>query len=98
MSFGVTNAYYIFMDYINRIFRPYLDNFFVVFIDDILIYSRNHEEHVKHLNVVLISLLSKHNFRIAPLVVGTCRCCTVLVIFLLLHLPDVCNLKVCFVV
>ena len=40
MPFGVTNAPGVFMDYVNRVFHPYLDNFVVVFIDDILVYSK----------------------------------------------------------
>ena len=40
MSFGLTNAPAVFMDYMNRIFRPYLDKFVIVFIDDILVYSK----------------------------------------------------------
>ncbi|XP_017423559.1 uncharacterized protein LOC108332764 [Vigna angularis] len=59
MPFGVTNAPAIFMDYMNRIFRPYLDKFVVVFIDDILIYSKSHEEHEEHLRVVLGVLKEK---------------------------------------
>ncbi|XP_052725438.1 uncharacterized mitochondrial protein AtMg00860-like [Vigna angularis] len=59
MSFGVTNAPAIFMDYMNRIFRPFLDKFVVVFIDDILIYSKTHEEHEDHLRTVLGLLREK---------------------------------------
>ena len=59
MSFGLTNVPAIFMDYMNRIFRPYLDKFAVVFIDDILIYLRTKEEHKEHLKVVLGILREK---------------------------------------
>ena len=44
------------MDLMNRVFRPYLDSFVIVFIDDILIYSRSREEHEQHLRVVLQTL------------------------------------------
>jgi len=59
MPFGVTNAPTVFMDYMNQTFRPYLDKFVVVFIDDILIYSKNKEEHADHLRVVL-AVLKEH--------------------------------------
>ena len=59
MPFGVTNAPAVFMDYMNQIFRPFLDKFVVVFIDDILIYSKNKEEYADNLKVVL-AVLREH--------------------------------------
>lgn len=47
------------MEHMNRIFNPYLDQFVVVFIDDILTYTKSEEEHVKHLKVVLEVLIDK---------------------------------------
>ncbi|KAG8496933.1 hypothetical protein CXB51_008103 [Gossypium anomalum] len=57
MPFGLTNALAISMDLMNRIFKPYLDQFVVVFIDDILIYSRDESEHAEHLRIVLQTLI-----------------------------------------
>jgi hypothetical protein len=59
MPFRVTNAPAVFMDLMHQIFRPYLDKFVVVFIDDSLIYSKNPEEHTAHLKLVL-EKLRKH--------------------------------------
>ena len=53
MSFGLTNAPTVFMDLMNSIFMPYLDLFVIVFIDDILVYSRSKAEHANHLRAVL---------------------------------------------
>ena len=56
MSFGLTNAPAAFMDLMNRVFREYLDKFVIVFIDDILIYSKTQNEHEEHLEIVLQTL------------------------------------------
>jgi hypothetical protein len=56
MSFGLTNAPAYFMYLMNKVFMEYLDRFVVVFIDDILVYSRNEEEHEGHLRLVLQKL------------------------------------------
>jgi hypothetical protein len=56
MSFRLTNAPANFMYLMNKVFIVYLDKFFMVFIDDILVYSRSEEEHEKHLHLVLQKL------------------------------------------
>ncbi|KAL0551627.1 hypothetical protein IC582_010716 [Cucumis melo] len=56
MSFGLTNAPAVFMDLMNRVFREFLDTFVIVFIDDILIYSKTKAEHEEHLRMVLQTL------------------------------------------
>jgi hypothetical protein len=53
MSFGLTNASAYFMYLMNMVFMEYLDKFFMVFINDILVYSRSEEEHEGHLHLVL---------------------------------------------
>ncbi|XP_027169401.1 uncharacterized protein LOC113769125 [Coffea eugenioides] len=59
MPFGLTNAPAAFMDLMQRIFKQYLDQFVVVFIDDILVYSKTREDHAKHLEIVL-QVLREH--------------------------------------
>ncbi|GKD50749.1 putative reverse transcriptase domain-containing protein [Tanacetum coccineum] len=58
MPFGLTNVPAVFMDLMNRVCKPYLDKFVIVFIDDILVYSKDEEEHEKHLKIIL-ELLKK---------------------------------------
>ncbi|KAJ9561636.1 LOW QUALITY PROTEIN: hypothetical protein OSB04_006796 [Centaurea solstitialis] len=59
MPFGLTNAPAVFMDLMNRVCRPYLDKFVIVFIDDILIYSQGKEDHEHHLRLILELLKAK---------------------------------------
>ena len=59
MPFGLTNAPAVFMALMNKVFQPYLDKFVIVFIDDILVYSRDEEEHANHLRLVLQTLIEK---------------------------------------
>ncbi|GJY17801.1 hypothetical protein Tco_0389292 [Tanacetum coccineum] len=63
MPFGLTNAPAEFMNLMNRVCRPYLDKFVIVFIDEILIYSKTQDEHVEHLRLVL-GLLKKEKLKI----------------------------------
>ena len=56
MSFALTNAPAVFMDLMNPVFYPYLDKFVIVFIDDILVYSKTYDEHQQHLRIVLQTL------------------------------------------
>ncbi|GJY30769.1 putative reverse transcriptase domain-containing protein [Tanacetum coccineum] len=53
MPFGLTNAPAVFMDLMNRVCKPYLDKFVIVFIDDILVYSKDEEDHGRHLKIIL---------------------------------------------
>ena len=53
MSFGLTNAPVAFMELMNRVFHDYLDKFIIVFIDDILVYSKTREDHETHLRLAL---------------------------------------------
>ena len=59
MPFGLTNAPIAFIDLMNRVFRPYVDKFVVVFIDDILVYSKDAQEYEQHLKLVLQTLREK---------------------------------------
>ncbi|WMV18336.1 hypothetical protein MTR67_011721 [Solanum verrucosum] len=62
MSFGLTNALAAFMDLMNRVFRQYLEMFVIVFIDDILIYSRSEDEHIDHWRIVFQILKDQQLF------------------------------------
>ena len=62
MPFGLTNAPVSFMDLMNRVFHPYLDQFVVVFIDDILVYSKDAQQHEHHLRIILKIMRENHLF------------------------------------
>ena len=62
MPFGLTNAPTAFIDLMNRVFHPYLDQFVVVFIDDIFVYSKDAQDHEQHLRIVLHILREKKLF------------------------------------
>ncbi|KAI3827689.1 hypothetical protein L1987_01772 [Smallanthus sonchifolius] len=61
MPFGLTNAPAVFMDLMNHVYKPYLDQFIIIFIDDILIFSKNRDEDEEHLRLIL-ELLKKEQF------------------------------------
>ncbi|GJV11699.1 putative reverse transcriptase domain-containing protein [Tanacetum coccineum] len=63
MPFGLTNAPVVFMDLMNRVCKPYLDKFVIVFIDDILLYSKDEKEHEEHLKAIL-ELLKKEKLAV----------------------------------
>ena len=60
MPFGFTNAATAFMDLMNHVLRLYVDRFVMVFIDDIIMYSKDQEDHDTHLRVVLETLRKEH--------------------------------------
>jgi hypothetical protein len=60
VPFGLSNAPVVFMCLMNCVFRDYLDKFVIVFLDDILVYSKSEEEHEKHLRMVLQVIRENH--------------------------------------
>jgi hypothetical protein len=84
MSFGLTNAPGYFMNLMNNVFMEYLDRFVVVFIDDILIYSKSESDHEEHLRLVLQKL---HDNQLSPSIgnasFGLARCHSLGISFLM---------------
>ena len=74
MPFGLTNALAAFMDLMNKVFHPYLDQFVVVFIDDILVYSKDVQEYEQHLRIVLRILREKKLFAKLSVIFGLRKC------------------------
>jgi hypothetical protein len=75
MSFGLTNAPAYFMNLMNKVFKEYLDRFVVVFIDDILIYSKSESDHEEHLRLVLQKLRDNNSMpSLANASFGLMRC------------------------
>ncbi|KAI3677657.1 hypothetical protein L6452_36923 [Arctium lappa] len=66
MSFGLTNALAVFMDLMNRVYRPFLDKSVIVFIDDILVYSKDEADHDQHLREFLGHVLTKEGVKVDP--------------------------------
>ena len=62
MSFRLANTPAALMDLINRVFRPFLDQFVIIFIDDILVYSKSEEDHAKHLRFMLQTLRDHQSY------------------------------------
>ena len=71
MPFGLTNIPAVFMDLMNRVFHLYLDQFVIVFVDEILVYSRNVEKHAHHLRTVLQTLRDRELYALSFLSVSS---------------------------
>ncbi|GJW88995.1 putative reverse transcriptase domain-containing protein [Tanacetum coccineum] len=75
MPFGLTNAHAVFIDLMNRVYKSYLDKFVIVFIDDILVYSKDDEEHGKHLKIILELLKKESGVHVNPAKIEAIKNC-----------------------